>query len=39
MRLKERFRFYVERHALEIMCTMMYLTGNINLDLLEGVRR
>lgn len=38
-RKKESFQRYVNKYSLEIMCAAMYTSGNVNLDLLDGMRR
>lgn len=35
MRLRERFERYLRIYGLEIMCATMYISGNINVDLIQ----
>lgn len=30
---------YIEKHGMEIACTMMYISGNVDIDLIESMRQ
>jgi hypothetical protein len=30
---------YIEKHGMEIACTMMYVSGNVDIDLIERMRQ
>jgi hypothetical protein len=39
MTLTSKISNYIEKHGMEIACTMMYISGNVDIDLIESMRQ